>query len=679
MTWRFVTAIGLACVLAACSSLPSSRSDRQEREPPETDRRTFIADSRYVYGQGFGNTREQAVQGARDELAEMVLVNVRTDTRQELREASDQEITREFVSSSFSWSNVELENVRIDFEERVRGTQEWYVRLRIDRATMQRLTDQARRKAPALNAVYQIEQTSRLEPALRLQRAVAGLAIAERDGVHAQTFIQESGSQATFETYFADVMDASARAMKAVPLLHENRDRISFVLLHQTSSRPQANMPLILRVGYEELEVQTDSRGYTEWLPIDSLGSEFRVLVRTADFTEENSRVERFRELDRYTVSSFLNSREALVYFYVDPSDANVRIDHQSLGSPTRHALQSGRTYDLSVRSERHRPRDETLRIPEGAAFGFRRVELEARQYGSLELSVADRQAVIQVRRDLDPIERSTGNTFRREVAEAGSYAVRVGRLKNGDFDPNYQITQDLFELESEQVYAVDYPAPRYRHPYRRGWRVGLYTLRMGGQPRPGYRVPYERAFSDDYQQTWGQVRRDLGPTTSYVGATSDDVVLSIQRYFNALNFTVQGSVGIQHNELNVVRLGLPEQRIQLMSTHASIGAGFWMSLWGDMVLTSLTANQAIENASWDSDIPLSFTTPDNDIGRIPMDGSLSNRYQFLEWSTHVGLEYAGLTLSVVTPIDAVRPSVRLGVAFTMIKSGYRRPAIIRR
>src|SRR5690554_86547 len=460
---------GLAVLLmVGCSHLPNN-------QPTETFQIIESQTDRYAYGHGFGDSRESALRAARDELAEMILVNVRTETRQDLRETAQQEVTREFASSSFSWSNVSLENTRVDFEQRLRqtgdgkGQFEYYVRLRIDRPTLQRLTEQARQNAPALNAVYHIEKLPLSYPARRLAGVIHGDTIATRDNVYKEDFLTHNGSSATFETYFKEVIEASVRALKAIPILSPNGKEIAIVLLHNETATPQDNAQVYVRSNGREYELTTNSQGTTRFLLRQELGENFTVVMKVGDRVIDGSHMEQFRQIDRYSLTNVTKANETTVYFYLNPGEANVRLDNVSLGAPVRHALTPGASYQLQVRAERYREQNEKLVIPSGAAYAFYAVELEARQYGNLDLNVRGSRNTMQLRRDLNEWQMSHGNTFKQEYAEAGSYVVRVGRAEGQQFDPNYQIIQDLFELEHQETYRQTYPAPAYREPYRHG------------------------------------------------------------------------------------------------------------------------------------------------------------------------------------------------------------------
>ncbi|KPQ02748.1 MAG: LPP20 family lipoprotein [Idiomarinaceae bacterium HL-53] len=674
--------IFLALFITGCAAKP-------EQRPTARDELTTIGlqSDRFAYGHGFGETRERALQAARDELAEMILVNVRTETRQDLRATSDQEVTSEFVASSFSWSNVELENLQVDYEQRNRNDNTWYVRLRLDRPTVARLTQQARQKAPALNAVYQIEQIERTQPAARLRNALQGYNIARRDDVLKESFITANGSQANLESFFKEVADASVRALKALPILHENGNRIAFALIHEATGTPQRSATVYLRMNSAEQALLTDSNGLTAFVPLNDINQNFSLVMRTGDITVEGSRIERFQEVDRYTKTAVTNASEAMVYFYLDPIDANVRINNESLGSPNRHPLPSGQNYQLSIRSERYRAREETLRIPNGAAFAFVNAELEARQYGSLALSVNDREGMIELRRDSDDWQTSNGNTFHQELAEAGSYAIRVGRRGLNGFDPDYQITQDLVELQNEQVYEQQYEAPRYREPYSHGWRVGISTARLGGEPSASYRIPYVKNGQETREGHYGEFKTDadLG---AYWGS-GDDFVLSVQRYFDTLNFTVQGSIGNHKHTFDIDsdidvqgwNTFQENREVQLDAFTASIGAGFWKSFYDDMVLASLTVNQAFESAKWNLGDPIDFEPASNSRrARLPSDKRTSNSYAFAELNAHLSFGGGlGITLGVIVPAEQMEPYFHFGFSYSFFESGYKYPAIVSR
>src|SRR5690554_637830 len=79
MARQCLTYVMVLLFVTGCAFIPNKeeKTTFQTMEPqPE----------RYAYGHGFGATRAEALQAARDELAEMILVNVRTETRQALQQ-----------------------------------------------------------------------------------------------------------------------------------------------------------------------------------------------------------------------------------------------------------------------------------------------------------------------------------------------------------------------------------------------------------------------------------------------------------------------------------------------------------------------------------------------------------------------------------------------------------------
>lgn len=673
-----LTYVVAAVFIAGCSHTPKPKTETFQIMEAQTDR--------YAYGHGFGDTREYALRAARDELAEMILVNVRTETRQDLRETAQQEITREFASSSFSWSNVSLENTRVDFEQRLRqesaykGQFEYYVRLRIDRPTLQRLTERARQKAPALNAVYHIEQLSLRYPARRLAGVIHGDNIASRDKVYKEDFLTNNGSSATFETYFKEVAEASIRALTAIPILSAKGNEIAIVLLHNETATPQDNAQLYVRAASgREYELTTNSQGTTRFLSRQELGEHFTIVMKVADRVIDGAHMEQFREIDRYSLANVTKANETTVFFYLNPGEANVRLDNVSLGAPVRHALKPGASYQLQVRAERFRERSEKLVIPSGAAYAFYAVELEARQYGNLDLNVRGSRNTMQLRRDLNEWQMSHGNTFKLEYAEAGSYVVRVGRAEGQEFDPNYQIIQDLFELEHQQTYRQNYPAPAYREPYRHGWGVSIYMARMGGEPSAQYRLPYiHSAAADQDRGYYGQFKRDIGEGSGF--GSVEDFMLNVQRYFDTFQFTVQGSAGVRTHKFTQPwnSSSYTSEDLELNSLTGSIGAGFWHGFYSGMVLASVTVNQAYEYAKWNHDNDITLQLANNQFAVLPSTGGTSNRYLFGEANALFSLgEGFGFSVSVIVPFETRQPLVQLGVSFNFFESGYKKPAIV--
>lgn len=675
-------------LMVGCSHLPN-------KQPTDTFQTMEPQPERYAYGHGFGASRAEALQAARDELAEMILVNVRTETRQALLQQENQEITQAFVSSSFSWSNVSLENTRIDFEQRLpasnRATRDYYVRLRLQRNHLEELIQLARKKAPSLNAVYAIEALPLTQPAQRLAGVMRGEAIAERDQVYEQDFITANGSSASFETYFAEVAEASIQAVTAIPLIMAAKKgqppHIAFAYLHEATATPQAHAELMVRSldgpnAGREYVLTTSSQGVTQSLTRQQLGDTFSVLVKVKDKQVAGSRMDRYRQIARYQYSAITQAHETQVFFYLTPGDANLRINNQSLGAPVRHPLTPGQAYAVQVRAERHRQHTGTLTIPAGAAYAFYSATLEPRQYGQLDLTAAGRGSVLHVRRDLDDWHISHSGSLQQALAEAGSYVAKVGRAQGQGFDPDYQIIQDLFELEHLQTYQQSYPAPAYREPYRYGWGISFSMLRGGGEPSAAYRLPYLHETANGWSNTghYGDFKRDAGFYQSVQVDTNEDFVVNVQRYFDTLQFSVQASAGLRRTSF--VRpanaSSFSTEPLQLQSLVASVGAGFWHSFYSGVVLASVTVNQAYEYARWNHANDITLSLPDNKVAILPSTGGKANRYLYGEANALISLgEGLGLSMSVIVPAETREPFVQFGVSYNFFESGYKKPAIV--
>lgn len=702
---QFFLVILLAIFLAGCSHLST------KKESSNNEGFTLIEPnpSRYAYGHGFGETREIARRAAQDELAEMILVNIRTEASQQTQSSftdrngpshQTAEISREFTTSSFSWSNVSLEQTQIDFEQQYgkSGYREYYVRLRIEKSLLAKLAEHAKQKAPALNAVFQLERTPMNQPAQRLNWVVQGRAIALRDGVYKQSFITQTGQPAAFETYFNEQTEQSIHALKAIPLLEPNpkgKVGLQFVLLDQTTGTPQRHADIIVRSESGlEYELSTDSQGYTQVLSANQLGKRFSivmtVLEELVDWNQPNgAKIQQFREIDSYSYQEVTQAKQASVYFYRNPSSANIRIDNQSLGAPVRHPLANGAKYRVQVRADRYRERDTSFNLPQGAAFGFFSAELEPLQFGMFNLKVPGRYNAIQYRRDQEPWQL-VGNELREENAEAGSYAVRIGRLDSTQinspetqakriepFNPNYQIIQDLVELGHQAYYQQDYPEPRYRHPYFYGWDVGISFIRAGGEPKSSYSIPY---FRDGQAQNYGQFKQDIEQGFDLGLGSIEDFVVNVQRYFDTLNFIVQGSVGLRTETFSDVSntFGYFNEDLKLNSYLASIGAGFWQGFMSELIIASVTVNQALEISRWDNNYDLLLNLPNNKIGHLSSGDSRRNAYQYAEAKLLINLGGLGISSSLIYPLEHRKPFLQLGVSMNFFKSGYRRPAYVR-
>ncbi|RUO26210.1 hypothetical protein CWE09_05710 [Aliidiomarina minuta] len=661
---RYILTVLLAVGLSACSSTPE-QTDMQAYEY-ETQQRQLAPRSGYVQGHGAGSSREEALQNAQFEIAEQVLSNVRGEDEQRFRQSGD-ELEEEFTSTLFTWSNVELENVRVAHSQRFDDS--WYVRAEIDNETMQRITAQARRNAASLNKVLQLEQVAESEPARRQRRALEGLALAARDGVGDATFTTADGQSATFANYFRGAVESSVDAMKVLPIVANDGERVRFVLLHQETARPQPNT--VLRISTEELS--TDANGFTAWVELSDLPANFNIFI-VGYATQSIAQDWRHPELalmhtDSVTRQRLFSNEQATVYIYKNPQQANIEIDGRSVGSPVRHSVDTGATYRVSANMQGHRSLHSDVDIAAGAPYGFAYFALEERQYGWLALSARDRRSTLQVNRNGNSVYKSVSNNVNREL-EAGAYHIEVGRLDGDEFDPDYQIIDDRFQLITDRTVNREYTAPAYRHPYHHGWRFSFYHMRAGGEPTDDYKLPWVQGRNINYSDLT-QIERVNH--VNYEGPESE-FEISVQRYLNRFNLTTQFSGGTRSHQLLLER----EDRnrdvgLELDNYFVSAGIGFWFSFLEDSVVTSLTINHGLEYAQW-SDDSRAEVQPEQGAAweRLPSDG-VANSYSFAELNTHFSLGGGvGLTLSVVTPIEGVEPSVRLGLGYAFMSSGYR-------
>lgn len=683
----------------------------------DIDVQVTFTDAKYIYAVGYGDSRDDAYQDAQNKLAENILLNIRSESSQYSSQKNTQQsspieageqVSEAFTSSMFSWSNVRLEQVETYWEEtRGHGLQkEHQVTLRIHKDTRERLAQIALQKVPALNVIYHIERLPQYEAAQRLNWAYQGLEIAKRDGVLNQDFVTMQGDSATFLTYFEHTIQSNIQALKAIPVLSQNRKEVAFILIHEASATPQAHATA--RIEYpsktglfqRNTAAQTkmyrlDAQGQTAWMPLNQFNEHVSIQLpkyfvpqgdapyKASTSQQKQQASSGYHELEHYRLSDITQAKQTDVYFYIQPHQANVRIDGRSLGNPIRHRLTSGTDYFVQVRSDHYREKSMTLKIPKGSAYAFVYVSLDEFQYGRLQLEAQGKNTGLTIQLDAnEPF--ITQQNYQEDFADVGSYTVLSGRMKSKtEFDPSYQITQDFFELPKNKQVDREYPAPRYRHPYKHGWSLTWYPVRGGGKFADSYKVPYRQGMDVGHKNSYATLKQDVIGSAEWDKGSEGDFIVNYQHYFNFMNIAMQASTGMYkqqfHLPSNLASKPYGIDELELRSVMGSVGAGFWASFFDDMLVTSLTVNQAFESARWQNDGDVLLRLDNRQRGILPDKGRTSNNYQFAQLQANLSFGVGiGVSLSVIVPNEEREAMVQLGISLLSLESGYRRPAIVR-
>ncbi|RUO30325.1 RCC1 domain-containing protein [Aliidiomarina soli] len=667
---RALLAAAAVVTLSACASGPSETFEAEQYMRTQMER--FAEEQGFNYGHGVGMDQEEAIQNARYRLAEQVLVSVRSESEQRVREG-DEGLSASFTRAVFSWSNVQLENVRIDTAEQ--HGDGWYARMSMTDRDLRRSIERAHRIAPALDKVLQLERTAADEPLRRLRRALEGLAVVARDSVGAETFTTADGQSAIFSNYFQAQVETSVRAMRVLPLLQASGNGYRFVVIDDASHRPQPGAAMLINGE----EVITDASGITETISSDDLGEAFDVHILGYGRDEDtvlwmHPQLELMHNA-RFARGALERSSRATLYVYKNPDDANIILDGRSQAAPRVLEVESGRTYKVSAELNTHRSQQQLLEVPKGAAFVFLDFRLQEREYGAMSLSTEGRDGRFKIYRN-GQLELTTESNAVNQDFEVGEYLVRIGHLQRDEtFDPDYQLIEDRFHVTQDGLVEHQYVAPAYRSPFHEGWRFNLLSTRSGGQPEDGFKIPWVQGRDIGY----GDLRAiDSVRAVDYV-SPHGDFELQIQRYFNRLNFSTQFSAGTRSHRMRIDRDGIgPPVELELDALVATAGAGFWYSAWNDSIVSSVTVNYAAEVNSWDDASRAEIQMePGGPWERLPGDSTF-NSYAFLELNSHFSFGGGfGLTFAFQTPLEGVEPMFRFGIGYTGMKKGYRIPASV--
>ena len=641
----------------------------------------------FAFGHGAGRNAAEARQAAAEDLAQQLLTHVRSEVRiteRELRHEEarhhDSSLERELESSAASLANAALEGMVTDLQ--VQADDGWYVRLRVSQSRMDELRQRARRQAPAL---AQFELTSQEDdglPGRRLRAALRGLAVVQRTGVFDEQVYHPTTGATTFGSYFQRVIVESVDALRVIPLVADGEVR--FAVVHRDTLAPQPG----LAIEVAGLPLRTGADGLTSGLPLDDLEAATPVLAvgyaeALGDGAEGEVWVHPSRGLLRVTTlapDDWGDADTTEILVHTDPVGVLAAVNGDEQLTPARFLVPGGRSVHLEiVATDAYRGHTETLTPPEGAPYGYASVALTERRFGQLHIEAQGGQSRIRVTGTNGEWE-SRSNRFHQPV-EVGRYNVTVHR-DNGD---DYQRIVESFTVLEDQTIQRRYAAPIYREPYSRGARGGISLLRLGGSPLTGYRLPW--AFGE---------KLDFADFADHYGASENglniDLVGQGQRFFDRMNLTVQGEIGLRTRSFAIgdedpdgdgvrdILMSTDDGDLSMSGFHLALGAGFWREAGRGTIW--LTANQAFETMSWSEDSQVDvcrgtdansgFFSSCNGERRSLPSSSVTTGSRYAEFGFSTG---NGFTMALRIPQDTLGGHLMVGYGVQNIQRGYNHPA----
>ena len=669
---RSALILATAMIVGGCALLPQFGDDRRTLLEEGVEEVRGVHG--YAFGHGTGTTREEARQNAQEGLAAELMTHVRSEmrtvwreVRREEGERADTEIEEKLTASTETFVNVELEGAEVDVE--AVATDGYYVRLRVPRERMAELRRRARRNAPALTLVDAVKSTADQSPGRRLRISLRGLSVAEELGLSDETVFTPSAGRTTFGAFFHRTVERSVDEMRVLPLVEGNR--VHFAVLHEESLRPQRS----LYIEVDGRELRTDRSGRTSPIALVELGPEFEVLIlgysRDTDGNDWTHPAEAFLWTETFSQEELRESEKTNVFVSTVPEGAVVTVAGRQRTSPAIFTVGSRvQTVVKATHGEEYRDASASLNIPRGAPYAYVNLELTERRFGKVDLSAQGRRSVIALQGPSGRIGGS-GNTLARRV-DAGTYKVFVDH----EVEEDYQRIIDRLTLLEDDHIEREYAAPIYREPYTRGWRIGFTGLRIGGGFGDKYKVPWINGDSIPIQEMDERVQ--AVSSVDYKN-TAFDLMLAAQRYFDRLNFTMQGSAGLRRHQ-GSINHGSSSVDYEIESYFASLGAGFWTSL--GPAIASLTLNQAVELTSWNNEDHLVVQDFTGGAVRVSSRDTVTNSYGFLELNFSIGPTDASgyeINCSLIVPEEEfLDPFVRVGVGRRWMSSGYRHDATVR-
>jgi len=630
---RALPLVMLCVFISACATAPVG------------DRLMKGADEQWVYGTGVGKTEAIARRGALRDLSHRILGHFKETARAVTRVENGVAQTRS-ETVFYSVSNVELESAQVDAVTRNGGVIN--VRVRIPTNTLRALVARNKRKAATMSLVSQIESSPKLTASTVIRLALAGLEHALDDGVLKERVKVKGRGIETFQQYFQFVIRQKLASLRVLVTPSDaSKDRFTVTLIETPSLMYQANMPLRLAA----LTKTTNGAGVATLLMNEiTQQSETAVAI---DFDIRRLLQHQLLTKNDLIIDALMpppknNTSMTRVYLHTQHQNTTTAVvvrvvnseRYANVTTPSQIWLQPGYDYVLQViDSESNKAMTKTIRIPLGAAEFYISLPVEKKQYGQVDILVADARSIITLTGPGRQV-REEGQIKNRRT-ETGQYQISVKREDKAD----YQTIVDTVTVLPNKALARRYRAPRDRERYQYGHQIGLSLLRVGRKLKNNYTLPGNTAYAD-FQSDYDLSLKDC-----------DGPALSGQYLSNTAHLMLQGQAGILWCNSGA---GLSSS-VSAEIIGAGIGIGVYKKMNDHLFWLSAGVNN--ESISWDQQKSKNTSLST---------GSASNTFRYLELGALIG----PFQMRLMIPADKLAPMASFGIGMHHLKSGYRYPAI---
>lgn len=681
----------LLLTLSGCAILPGGGVDVDMLRQQGIE---SVADERdYEFGHGVGNTEQEAMEAAQQELGQTVFIQVHTEINNIRRTTlSEEGINRNFSSSSQlditsrSFSDVELAGRKVD--ARQRGRDGWYVRVRMTREEVQKLRQEIQRRAPLIAYLELLQDTDTTYPGRRFKHAIRGLAEAERLSLTDQRIMGQSYGGVSYAAFFKQQLAAAMSQMQVLPLYENNRVRLA--LIDRQTYAPISGV--WLQAGDRHLV--TDSKGLTEPFSIpqthrkvrevvnqeEPAGVASRLLSRLSGSNNEPQVVERTvlseaayfdvlalgdhdsltqtalgKEellLLRVTTETLKKPTSTLVYVHSIPDKALISLGNDERSTPALFEVPSSQDLTFQVyETTEFRGRRLSVKTS-GRGYIYISETLVERHYGQLELAFnrpGDDYAMTLFDRQGQVV--GSGSQLNQPV-EVGSYTLQLHNTK--DSDAYQSLIDESIRVHRDQVFSRHYARPVYRERWIKGLLAQL-DVSFGNRPGDKYMIPTAGS-----KTTFATLEgaEDCGGTCSGLKFDyKNEFSLSFKTLHLAdrMSLAYGGSLGLRNIMFKVDQ----HDDQYLFGFTGSLGAGFWTSRIGSA--SWITANYGFNRLEW--------SDRDGVLKKTGIERSVTNAYPFLEMGINF---FEGVTLGLRVPDPAYgSPELFIGFGALELESGY--------